>query len=100
MYQEITVIVNKGLAEDVMEAAMKAGTKGGTIIGARGSGIHETSRLFSMEIEPEKEIVLILAKTEKTPEIVYEIRKKLQLDLPGNGILFVSDVREAYGLIE
>ena len=39
MYQAIYVIVSKGKAEDVVDAAAAAGARGGTIINARGSGI-------------------------------------------------------------
>lgn len=100
MYQAITVIVEKGKAEDVIDAATKAGSKGGTIINGRGSGIHETSKLFLMDIEPEKEIVLILSKIDKTNEIVESISKELMIEEPGNGIIFVQDVNRAYGLYE
>lgn len=98
MYHLITIIVEKGKAEDVIEAAEKAGSKGGTIINSRGSGIHETSKLFSMEIEPEKEIVLILSEVEMTDEIVNSIREQLKIDEPGNGIIFVQNVNKTYGI--
>jgi nitrogen regulatory protein PII len=98
MYNSIFVVVDKGRAEDVIDAAEKAGSTGGTIINARGSGVHETSRLFSMDVEPEKEIVLILSETEKTQAIVESIRKGLNIDAPGNGVIFVQDVSKVYGL--
>ncbi|GFR34790.1 P-II family nitrogen regulator [Thermobrachium celere] len=98
MYHAITVIVDKGKAENVIDAATKAGSTGGTIINARGSGIHETSKLFSMDIEPEKEIVLILSEKEKTEAIVTSIREQLKIDEPGNGILYIQDVNKTYGL--
>ena len=98
IYQAITIIVDKGKAELVIDAAVKAGSKGGTIINGRGSGTHETARLFAMDIEPEKEIVLILAENEKTEEIVTSIRETLQIDLPGNGIIYVQPVNRTYGL--
>lgn len=66
MYNLIFVIVDRGKAEFVVEAATKAGSRGATIINGRGSGIHETSKLFSMEIEPEKEIVLIISQNNLT----------------------------------
>lgn len=100
MYHAITVIVEKGNAEEVIDAATEAGSKGGTIINARGSGIHETSKLFSMEIEPEKEIVLILSEKESTEKIVSSIREKLKIDEPGNGIIFIQDVANTYGLYQ
>ena len=98
MYQSITTIVDRGHAEQIIEAATKAGARGGTIINARGSGIHETSKLFAMEIEPEKEIVMIIAKTEHTEAIVTTIREMLHIDEPGKGILFVQNLTHAVGL--
>ncbi|MBE6052819.1 MAG: P-II family nitrogen regulator [Clostridium sartagoforme] len=100
MYNVITVIVDKGRGEDAIEAATKAGSQGGTIINSRGSGIHETSKVFAMEIEPEKEVVIILSKKDTTEYIVGSIREELKLDKPGNGILFVQDINNTYGLFE
>ena len=98
MYKVITVIVDKGKAEDVVDAATKAGSKGGTIMNGRGSGIHETSKLFSMDIEPEREIVIILSETGMTEAIVASIRKDLNMDEPGNGIIYIQDVNKTYGI--
>lgn len=100
MYHVITIIVDKGKAEDVVRAAEKAGSKGGTIINGRGSGVHETSKVFAMEIELEKEIVLILSEVDRTEDIVTSIRKDLSLDEPGNGVIFVQDVNKTYGIVK
>ncbi|SCP98235.1 P-II family nitrogen regulator [Anaerobium acetethylicum] len=98
MYQAITVIVDKGKAEQVIEAAEKAGSNGGLILNARGSGIHETSRIFAMDIEPEKEVVMLLSENEKAEAIVESIRKDLKLDEPGTGIIFTQNVNRMYGV--
>lgn len=100
MYKIITTIVNRGKAEEVIEAAKDAGSKGGTIVNARGSGVHDTSKLFNMEIEPEKEIVMILSKEDIAENIVSSIRQRLEIDKPGKGIVFVQDVNRAYGIYE
>ncbi len=100
MYQNIITIVNRGKAEDVIDAAKAAGSKGGTIINARGSGVNETTKLFNMDIEPEKEMVIILSKKEVTDAIVESIRKKLEIDQPGNGIIFIQNINKTYGIYE
>ncbi|MFY9393746.1 MAG: P-II family nitrogen regulator [Halanaerobiales bacterium] len=100
MYKAIFTIVDRGKGENVMDAAKSAGAKGGTIINARGSGIHETEILFSMPIEPEKEVVMILAKNEIVDNISSAIREELKIDEPGMGIMFVLDVNKTYGLNE
>lgn len=100
MHQVMTIIVDKGMAEHVVDAAVLAGSRGGTIINGRGSGIHEKGKLFSMAIEPEKEIVIILSETSKTEAIAKSIREHLDIDKPGNGIIYIQDINKTYGLIK
>ena len=98
VYKIIYVIVDKGKGEEVIEAANRAGARGGTIEHARGSGIHEVQKLFSVEIEPEKDKVFIIAKSDNKDKIVNSIMESMNIDAPGNGILFVQDINEVYGL--
>lgn len=100
MYKIIITIVNRGKAEDVIDAAKAAGSKGGTIINARGSGVNETRRLFHMDIEPEKEMVMILSKEDVADAIVSSIKECLDIDKPGNGIIFIQNVDKVYGIYE
>ena len=100
MYKIIYAIVDKGRGEDVVDAANEAGARGGTIVHARGSGVHEVQRLFSVEIEPEKDAVFIIAKTALKDKIVESIRTRINIGEPGAGILYVQDVEEVYGLHE
>ncbi|MDD4663329.1 MAG: P-II family nitrogen regulator [Caldisericia bacterium] len=98
MYQIIVTIVEKGKADNVMDSATKAGARGGTVINARGSGLHEIQKLFLMEIEPEREIVLIITEAEKVETITSAIRHDLDLDGPGHGLIFVQNVNQTIGL--
>ncbi|MGI6752297.1 MAG: P-II family nitrogen regulator [Anaerovoracaceae bacterium] len=98
MYQIITVIVDRGRGEDVIDAAVRGGSKGGTIVNARGSGVHERRKVFAIEIEPEKEIVIILSERASVDAITSSIRESLEIDKPGNGIIFVQDVNKTYGI--
>ncbi|TCK93319.1 nitrogen regulatory protein P-II family [Natranaerovirga hydrolytica] len=100
MHNSIFAIVERGTAQKVVDAANEAGARGGTIINARGSGIHETSKIFSIDIEPEKEIVLILVENEITDKVCDRIREKTEIDKAGKGILFVQNVNKAYGLFK
>lgn len=100
VYRAVFVVADKGKGEEVMDVAKAAGAKGGTIINARGSSIHETSRFLNLEIEPEKEMVLILARQELADKIVLAVRDELKIHEPGKGIIFVQDVREVYGVVE
>lgn len=98
MYNAIYTIVEKGNADDVIEAAEKAGSRGGTVIHARGSGSEEARKVFNILIEPEKEIVLIISEEAKTKDIVESIRKETQIEEEGKGIIFITNVVQTYGL--
>lgn len=98
VYSAIYTVVDRGLGNDVVDAANAAGARGATIIHARGSGIHETGMLFAMQIEPEKDMVMILAKADVRAGIIASIRERLGIDEPGKGIIFTLSVSEAYGL--
>ena len=94
----IITIVNKGRSYDVIDASKEGGAQGGTVLHGRGSGIHDTAKLFGITIEPEKEVILIIAEHTKTDVIVDAISKKLNINKPGKGVLFVLDVKRVAGM--
>ena len=87
-HQLITVIVNKGFADDAMAAARKAGAGGGTIMNARGTARPGEETFFGMEIVPEKDMILILAENAKVQPILDAIKALPCLEKPGTGIAF------------
>lgn len=95
----IVTIVSKGRASLVVDAARKAGAEGGTIMYGRGTGIHETQRIFNIPIEPEKEVVLTLVPQEITDQVADAIDKAANLSEPGHGIAFVVDVKRVMGIV-
>ena len=97
-YELIVCIVNKGFNEQVMVAAKGCGTKGGTVINARGTARQEAEKKFDILIHPEKEIVLILARNDIKDNILHAIYKEVGLDTPGQGIAFSTPVDDAIGL--
>ncbi len=94
----IISIVNKGYSELIVEASKEAGAEGGTIMGGRGTGIHEKAKLFGISIEPEKEVVLTLVPREITQKVLYHIIEKAGLNKPGKGIAFVLEVERTAGI--
>jgi nitrogen regulatory protein PII len=97
-YKAIFTIVDRGKAEEVVEASLSAGAEGGTVIDARGAGIHENNVLFSVPIEPEKEIVLTLVDKYREETIVAAIREAIDIDEPGKGIMFVININKTSGI--
>jgi nitrogen regulatory protein PII len=94
----IVTIINRGLALDVVEASKRAGAEGGTILNGRGSGIHETAKVFGIPIEPEKDIVLTLIPADKTETVLEAIAQEVGLQKAGQGIAFVLDVERTVGI--
>jgi len=94
----IVTIVNRGSAREVVEASKSAGAEGGTILNGRGSGVHETAKLFGIPIEPEKDIVLTLVDHTKTDQVLQAIYQEVGLNEAGKGIAFVLDVERTVGI--
>jgi nitrogen regulatory protein PII len=94
----IITIVNKGKSDIVVDATKRAGAEGGTIVYGRGTGIHEHARLFSIQIEPEKEIVLTLISRDKTESVLRAIEEDAEINKPGEGIAMVLPVERTAGI--
>lgn len=94
----IVTIVRKGWGDTVLEASMKAGAAGGTVLLGRGAGIHERQKLLGIPIEPEKEIVLSLIYPDKKEVILREIVRAADLEKPGAGIAFTVPVDSVVGV--
>ncbi len=93
-WKMITVIVSTGYSDDIMDAARKAGATGGTVTHARGTGTAEDAHFLGVTIVPEKEMIMILAQSDKTQAIVDAISSLKCLDEPGIGIIYTQDVKE------
>ena len=88
----IVTIVDEDVEEDVLESAQKAGTRGGTIVHAHGAGSAQTSKVFDMEIEPEKSLVFMLVPAAEASRVSQFIYRDLGLDRPNSGILYIHDL--------
>ena len=94
----IVSIVRKGWGGTVLEATIKAGAQGGTVLLGRGIGRNEQQRVFGIQIEPEKEIVLTLVPMDSVDRLLEEIVRAAELTAPGNGLVFVVAVDQVAGL--
>ena len=93
-HQLITLIVNKGYAEDAMAAARSAGARGGTIINGRGTAKEGDEKFFGMEIVPEKDILMILVENSQCDAVIDAVKKLPCLQTPGSGITFCADAHD------
>ena len=97
-FELIVSIVNKGFTSVVMDAARLVGAKGGTIINAKGSGSHEAEKMFGITVQPEKEMVFIIAPKDVRNDIMKSIIEKAGLNALGKGICFAMPIDDIMGV--
>ncbi len=97
-YEMILCIVNAGFSENVMDAAKKEGTGGGTVIRARGTANKEAEEFFHITIQPEKEIVMMVVPAEIKDNVLRAIYEKTGPGTEGGGIAFSMPVSKTIGL--
>ena len=95
----IVSIVRKGWGDTILEATMNAGAHGGTVLFGRGIGRNEQQRVFGIQIEPEKEVVLTVVPLELKDAILQEIVRAAELTVPGHGLAFVVAVEDLAGIV-
>ncbi len=88
----VAVILNRGFADDAMEAARKAGAGGGTVVNAMGTAREDDATFFGVHIVPEKEMLLIAVDSDKKESILQAIRTLDCLSQPGSGIAFTMPI--------
>ncbi len=91
-WKMITIIVNTGYADDIMDAARKAGASGGTVTHARGTGTPEDVKFLGVSIVPDKEMIMIVCEADKTEQIMNAITSLKCLEEPGVGVIYTQDV--------
>lgn len=78
---------------------MNAGAHGGTILLGRGVGRNEQMRVFGIQIEPEKEIVLTVVPAGMKDTMLREIQQAADLNKPGNGLAFALPLEKVIGVV-
>lgn len=94
----IIAIVNRGFTDLVMDAALPAGARGGTVVHARGAGTREASQFFGITIQPEKEMVLILVTHDRKVPVMQAITRGAGLHSEGHGLVFSLPVNDVMGV--
>ncbi|MCO5069246.1 MAG: P-II family nitrogen regulator [Kiritimatiellae bacterium] len=95
----ILAIVQRGRADDLVKAAIRAGAPAATVWHGRGQGIRERLGLLGLAIQPEKEVVLTVVEEWLLDAVVAAMVKEGKLDQPGIGIIFVLPVERAVGMV-
>lgn len=86
----ITCVVQRGKADEVVQAAQDAGAQGATIYFGNGSGVRERLGLLQLTVDVEKEIITTLVADDSVDRILEKMYFAGELDVPGGGIIYVT----------
>ena len=91
----ITAIVQRGIADMVVQVAQDAGAQGATIFHAHGTGIRQKRLgILGLTINSEKEVIYIVAPSELADSIFERIFVAAKIDTPGMGILWMTPLEK------
>ena len=99
-YHLLLTIVVEGYAEKVMTIAKKCGANGGTLIKGREIGSKSGFKFFNVEVEPEKDIILIVCKDEEKNKIMEGILEKFGANSVARGVCLSLPIDNVTGAIE
>ena len=91
----ITCIVQRGIADAIINAARGAGAQGATVNYARGYGVRERLGVFGVAVDVEKEIVNIVVSEEQANRVFERIQIAGKLDTPGMGFAYITRLEKA-----
>lgn len=89
---------NQGFSEDVMDAARPMGASGGTVFHSRMVGNEEGMNFWKINVQQEREVVLILAREEDKMSIMKAVGEKCGMQSEAQGIAFSVPVDKVAGL--
>lgn len=97
-HELILAVVNRGYNQDVMDAARDAKATGGTILHAKGFALDGASKFFGVTLQPEKEVVMILAPHDRKEAIMQAIADRAGVGTPAGTVTFSLPVTGVAGL--
>ena len=97
-YHLLITIVIEGYAEKVMSVAKKCGANGGTVIKGREVGSKSGFKFFNVQVEPEKDILLIVCKDEDKNKIMEGILEKYGANTEAKGLCITLPIDNTIGI--
>ena len=92
----IVISVNEGYSDNVMQVARKAGATGGTVIKGRLADTGLVEELGNTDIDSEREILLILAPSKTSGQIMSDVNSEFGINSKANGIIAAIPAEKAY----
>ena len=99
-FKLIIALIEDSKTELLLEAAREAGATGSTVISqARGEGVEKSKTFFGLNLETQRDMVLLLVEEHLSRSILETINEVGEFDdTPGSGIAFQIDVEDAVGV--
>lgn len=91
--EAICCICEKGIADDIAEAALQGGAPGPTITFGEGGGVRDKIPLLRMTKGPEKEFVWCVVEKSDADEIFGDMARAGKITEPGRGFMYSIPVR-------
>ena len=92
----LIITVAQGFTDEVMHTAKKAGAMGGTVIKGRLAETERLKEVANIDVEEEREIILIMAPFETATQIMEDVNKEFGLRTEARGIMSIIPVEKAY----
>lgn len=99
-FDVVAVVMERGYTNVAMDAARRAGARGGTVISARGIAENEVKRFFGIEIQAEKEIVFLVVKSTEKQQVMTELMRAVGTRTRSHGLILSMPVSDAIGLAD
>ena len=91
----ITCIVQRGVADAVVDAALRAGAQGATVFYARGTGVRQRHLgVLGVTVNAEKEVIYIVTPSEQADLIFERAFVAGKLDTPGMGMIYMTPLEK------
>ena len=100
-FKLILAIVDDADSDAIVDAARTAGATGATVLNqARGEGLTPVKTFFGMDLESQRDVVLLLVEEHLSRRILEKVGEVGGFDKrPGAGIAFQVDVEDAVGVL-
>ncbi len=99
-FKLIIALTEDSITDKIVEAARDKGATGSTVISsARGEGMQISKTFLGLNLEAQRDVVLLLVEEHMCREILETIEVAGNFDAsPGSGIAFSIDVEDAVGV--
>lgn len=99
-YSMILVIANYGYSDDIINAARKAGAKGGTVMKGRRRGSESVMQYLGVTMQEEQEFTMIVVPRKQKSDVMVEIGRACGLKTAAHGVILSVPVENILGIEE